>query len=114
MGQLIGHQHKDLAMGRWTEMPFAEQMGNIGSEVSRSLRWSKRNIARFQSSFERALELMDLSIEVAQKQEQAGKLVELCRAREEFCDYFYGENSWKTDPKQMQKYYDQFAMLARA
>ena len=30
--------HKDLAEGRWAKMSFREQMGNIESEVSRSLR----------------------------------------------------------------------------
>ena len=31
-------QHKDLA-GRWAQMSLAEQMLNIGSEVSRANRW---------------------------------------------------------------------------
>ena len=112
MGQAVGYQHAELAAGRWAEMSLAEQMGNIGSEVSRSLRWYGRNERRFQSSFDRTLELMDLSITAAQQQNHSTALTELCRAREEFCDYFHG-NSWGTDARQMQKYYDQFVSLAR-
>lgn len=33
--------HKEMAAERWAEMPLAEQMGNIGSEVSRSLKAKK-------------------------------------------------------------------------
>jgi hypothetical protein len=109
MGQVVAKfQHEDLASGRWGEMSFAEQMGNIGSEVSRAFRWFEKNPARFQASFERAVELIDLSIRATN---DSGKLKELCRAREEFCDYFFGGNSWGTDPVQMQKYYDEFAVM---
>lgn len=68
-------------------MPFALQLGNLGSEVSRSLKWYGKNEKRFQTSFN--------------------------RAREEFCDYFLNGNSWGTDPVKMQRYYDQFALLGR-
>lgn len=118
----IKYQHKDLANGRWGEMSFYLQMGNLGSEVSRSLKWFRKNEKRFQVSFERALELFDLTIEAAAKEDEAkprdvgmsktAKLEELCRAREEFCDYFLG-NSWGTDPKKMMKYYDEFAIVGR-
>jgi hypothetical protein len=29
-------QHRDLAAGRWWQLTLAEQLGNIGSEVSRA------------------------------------------------------------------------------
>lgn len=108
MGE-IAYQHAGLASGRWDKMSFAEQMGNIGSEVSRALRWYGKNQVRYQSSFDRALELMDLSIEKAQN---GAQLKELCRAREELCDYFNG-NSWGSRPQTIQKYYDQFVSLVR-
>jgi len=39
------YQHAGLAAGRWAEMSLAEQMLNIGSEVSRANRWkSKGNL----------------------------------------------------------------------
>ena len=111
----VNCQHKSLADGGWAEMSFYLQMGNLGSEVSRALKWFGKNEKRFQVSFERALELFDLTIEVADDDgagSREGKLREVCRAREEFCDYFLG-NSWGTDSAKMMRYYDQFAMMGR-
>ena len=95
--------------GEWQKMPLYLQMGNLGSEVSRSLKWFGKNEKRFQASFERALELFDFTIE-GLIGGSAARLREVCRAREEFCDYFMG-NSWGTDAEKMMRYYDQFAIL---
>lgn len=107
----VNFQHEDLAAGGWKRLSFAEQMGNIGSEVSRSLKWQKKNEKIFRGAFERALELYDLSISAAQEEKADGRLTELCRAREEFCDYFYGGNSFHTDASKMLNYYNQFALM---
>ena len=108
-------QHKDLAGGRWSEMTFAAQMANIGSEVSRAIKWrEKGRYDRMIQAAERALELFDLTIDACCQSplnRPRGKLKELCRAREEFCDYFYGDNEFNTDPARMQRYYDQFASI---
>lgn len=109
MDNRVGFQHQELADGRWGEMPFNLQMGNIGSEVSRSLRWRGKNERRMNAAIDRALELFDLSIKF---NKDRAKLKEICRAREEFCDYFFGDNFFQTDPKRMQKYYDQFALMS--
>ncbi len=105
----VNCQHQELANGGWAAMPFCLQMGNLGSEVSRSLKWYGKNEKRFNAAFNRALELFDLTIECAV--DQTSRLKEICRAREEFCDYFLG-NSWGTDPDKMLRYYDQFVSLA--
>ena len=102
-------QHKGL-YEQWRHYSLAFQMGNIGSEVSRSLK-NRDKPARFQSSFVRALELFDFTIESLAEQKKTGALREVCRAREEFCDYF-NDNTFNTDPVVMQRYYDQFALLA--
>lgn len=101
-------QHKSLREF-WMKQSITFQMANIGSEVSRALK-NQNKPTRFQGAFDRALELFDLTIEqVARFPEKKGTLKELCRAREEFCDYFHG-NNLKTDAVKMQRYYDQFAM----
>lgn len=111
MGELTGCQHARMAGGEWAELSLAEQMGNIGSEVSRSLRAQKvGNQKRLEGAFARALELFDLTMESWRS--NPGRLREVCRAREEFCDYFLGEN-YATSAARMMKYYDEFAMLAR-
>ncbi len=104
MDQII--QHQGLAES-WCHHSISFQMANIGSEVSRAIK-NQTKPARFQGAFDRALELFDLTIECHKA--EPGVLKELCRAREEFCDYFYG-NSFATDPARLQRYYDQFATL---
>ena len=57
-------QHKDLAAGRWAQMSLAEQMLNIGSEVSRANRWkAKGNEEQCHRAADRALELVSLTID---------------------------------------------------
>ena len=91
-------------------MPFNLQMGNIGSEISRAFRWQRKGKETpMNSAIDRALELFDLSISATKEH---GKLRELCRTREEFCDYFFGEKSFHTDPKSFQRYFDQFVSLS--
>lgn len=108
---LRGCQHREMAEGRWKSMTLAEQMGNIGSEVSRSLKAKKMgNEKRFQGAFERALELFDLTMECLR--DSPARLREVCRAREEFCTYFLG-GDFEVDEKKMMRYYDYFAMRAR-
>lgn len=114
------YQHKTLAAGRWDEMSLAEQMANIGSEVSRSIRWKSRNdTEKEKSSVDRALELFDLSIDCATRKahisngEMLPVLKELARSREVFCDYFFGENEFKTDPQKLLAYFDQFTIMVR-
>ena len=106
----VGFQHKGLANGGWAEIPFNLQMGNIGSEVSRSLKWKEKgNEKRMNASIDRALELFDLSMAF---NKNSAKLKEVCRAREEFCDYFFGGNYFQTDPTKRQRYYDQFVTMS--
>ena len=53
------YQHASLAAGRWFELTFAEQMGNIGSEVHRAVQWQKRDPQIFDRAIDNALELID-------------------------------------------------------
>lgn len=96
MDRVIHHQG---LRERWMREPLAFQMANIGSEVSRALN-NQDKPARFQGAFERALELFDFTIDSAVQKETPARLREICRAREEFCDYFNG-NSMGTDPAAM-------------
>ena len=96
----------------WLTRSITYQMGNIGSEVSRSLKWvAKGNRVRADKAIERALELFDFTIEA--NVGNHARLTEVLKAREEFCDYFFGGNSFHTDPVKMQRYYDGFVMMER-
>ena len=105
----LNYIHSAELREKWPSYSIAYQMGNIGSEVSRALKWIKKNPARANKAIDRALELFDLTISA--NKNNPPRLREVLIAREEFCDYFFGENSWQTDPNRMQKYYDGFAMM---
>ena len=108
----VKYIHSEEARADFFRRPIEYQMGNIGSEVSRALKWSSRgNQARADKAIDRALELFDLTI-LANVSSHA-RLTEVLKAREEFCDYFFGGNSWGTEPERMQKYYDGFVMMMR-
>ena len=107
----MSHQHKDLAKGRWNELSFSEQMANIGSEVERALNWwAKHNAAYSQKAFERALELIDLSLD---SMRSLTRLKETARLREAIVDYFFGTNEFLSTDASWRKYFLHFAYAAR-
>lgn len=107
----MSYQHKDLAAGRWSQLTFLEQMANVGSEVERALNWrAKNNPAFSQRAFERALELLDLTLAGARG---LARLKELARVREVLADYFVGSNAAVSTDASWRKYFLPFAYAAR-
>ncbi|HAG09298.1 MAG TPA: hypothetical protein DCK87_07060 [Desulfotomaculum sp.] len=107
----MNYQHKQLAAGRWQQMSFAEQMANIGSEVERALRWRAKNDPDYaRRAFERALELMDLTLASAQG---FPRLKELARLREAMIDYFAGTNQFGSTEESWRRYFLPFNYIAR-
>ena len=102
--------HKDLASGRWFTFSLAEQMGNIGSEVSRTGLQENKNPELFQKAADRTLELFDLTLS---DKRWRGRLKEIGRAREVFCDAILGGKEYDTRLKDLQKYFDYFGIAAR-
>jgi hypothetical protein len=103
-------QHKELANGRWNSLSLVEQLGNIGSEVSRASRAKTlNNIDRMTPAIERCLELIDLSI---QDPKNRKRLRELCRIREVLCDFYYGENNYASTASNLDSYFLPFGMVA--
>ena len=104
-------EHKDLAQGRWQAMTLVEQLSNVGSEVSRSMAWQKKNQREYAlKAFFRSLELLDLSIN---DPKNATRLRELTRLREVWADYLFGDNEWKSTEAGWTNYFLQFAYSAR-
>ena len=104
-------QHKELAAGRWRMLPLVEQMANIGSEVERALNWQVKQQALYsQKAFDRALELLDLTLETTQGYP---RLKELTRLREVLVDYFFGTNEFKSTEKSLRQYFLSFSYAAR-
>ena len=103
-------KHKQLARGGWREFSLKEQLGNIGSEVSRAARWQNKDEKLFWGAVERALELFDLTLSDSRWR---GRLREIGRAREIFCDAVYGGKLYKSSFQDLQRYFDYFAFAAR-
>lgn len=103
--------HQDLADGRWNKLSLAEQLGNVGSEVSRVIRAKNmHNEERKNRALDRALELMDLTI---RDPKHRMRLKELCRAREVMVDAFFGCNEYQSDDAVLDRYFTYFALAAR-
>lgn len=104
-------QHRELAAGRWEELRLVEQMAHIGSEVERALNWrTKGNSARSLRAYERALELLDMTLDCPRNRMH---LKEIARAREIFADFFEGGNQFASSEDFLRKYFLQFARAAR-
>lgn len=107
----MGIQHKNLANGGWQKLSFFEQMANIGSEVERSIKWKNKGNSKYcQMAFERALELLDLTIS---NEINKSHLKELLRLRETLVDYFVFENNYQSSDKKWQDYFHAFNFAAR-
>ena len=103
-------QHVELAAGRWAQMSFMEQMANVGSEVGRALNWRAKNNADYsQRSFDRALELLDLTLGCATS---FPRLKEVARTREALVDFF-DTNSFGSSEAVLKKYFLHFAYAVR-
>jgi hypothetical protein len=99
-------QHKDLAMGRWQTLSFLEQMANVGSEIERTIKWKhKLNKEYAILAFDRALELLDLTIADSKN---ISKLKELTRTREMIADHFVFDNVYNSTCQEWQKYFYSF------
>lgn len=107
----MSSQHSTLADGRWQQLSLPEQLGNIGSEFCRTVRWQGKSVESFRQAFDRMLELLDLTIAGLRR---VSSRRELTRVREVLCDFFVGDNVYQSDAPSLQKYFDQFAMAARA
>jgi hypothetical protein len=109
---MTGPQHQELAAGRWHTFTLAQQLGNIGSEVSRSLKWRSRNPGLSLSALERALELFALTLDDPRHRASLPRLRELCRAREVLIDFLVGSNEYGSTEALLQHYFDAFAVAA--
>src|SRR3989344_1104130 len=93
--------HTELAFGRWFELSLIEQLGNIGGEVSRARLAQGKDNARFERASDRALELFDLTLADPRWR---GRLREIGRAREVFCDAVLGGKEYHSTLSDLDRY----------
>ena len=103
-------QHTTLAGGRWSTLSLAEQLGNIGSEVSRARHWHSKDRQLFENAMVRAFELLDLTIRDVRWH---SRLRELTRAREIVADVWLGGTEYASSLRDLEQYFFHFALAAR-
>lgn len=103
--------HQNLTQEKWNTFPLLEQMGNIGSEVGRAIKWrSQGKEEKSQAALCRGLELFDLTVDDPKNR---SRLKEVLRSREAFLDFFVGDNEYHSTAEQWEKYFLAFAIAAR-
>lgn len=103
--------HEQLAAGRWHTLSLMEQLDNVGSDVGRAARWYGKDPQRCEQAFDRAVELLDLTIA---DERWKGRRKELARARELLYDAMFGGSTYGSDLASLDRYFFHFAMAARA
>jgi hypothetical protein len=104
--------HGEGFVERWFKLSLHDQMGNIGSEVGRALKWRSRNPAIAQGALHRALELIDITLDDPRHRGSVARLREICRAREVLLDFLVGDNRFGSTEAALQRYFDVFAIAA--
>lgn len=101
--------HKGLTLQSWFSKNLCEQMANVGSEVFRMIKWQSRDLKDSELAFERALELIDMTMADPKNKKS---LKEIVRVREVLADYFY-DNEYQTTAQFWQNYFYGFNYAAR-
>lgn len=103
--------HKDLTLERWFRFSLFEQLANVGCDVSRIIRAKKQGDLKLSSlAFERALELLDLTI--TDPKNHGARRKELLRVREALIDYFMYDNEYHSTDALWESYFWDFSYAA--
>ncbi|HLD61694.1 MAG TPA: hypothetical protein VI998_01845 [Patescibacteria group bacterium] len=103
-------KHKNLARGAWHEFSLIEQMANVGSEISRAVLWQNKDEQVFKNAVDRALELLDLTIQDSRWRK---RLKEIVRVREMLIDALGGGKEYGSSFESLDKYFLSFTLAAR-
>ena len=97
---------------RWAQLTIFEQMGNISSEVGRAINATRAGKdKRAQGAIDRAVDLLDATVEVLVEQ-KSPRVKEVLRAREEFLRLFF-DGTFEEDADNIARYFNLFAIAAR-
>lgn len=103
--------HTDLTAEHWFTFSLFEQLANVGCDIERTIGWRKNgNVDYCKKAFDRALELLDLTI--ADPKNRGVRRKELLRVRETLIDYFMYDNDYASCDKTWQDYFFAFNYAA--
>lgn len=102
--------HSNLKKSSFSKMTLISKLANVGSEVYRAILWKEKNRKYSQMAIERALELLNFTIN---NEKNFFRLKELTRIRECLLDYFFGKNEYQSTDKQWQDYFYSFNYLSQ-
>ena len=93
---------------RWAQLPWAQQLGHVGSELSRARHWEmKGDLMSREKALIRAFELLDLTLD---DKRWRSRLKELARLREAVSDWFCGEKNYNIPSKALEDYCTRFVL----
>lgn len=95
---------------RWQTLSLAEQFGNIGSEISRAIKWKDRDLGIYDRTIDRAFDLIDLTITDPRWKH---RLKEITRFRELLGDAMFGGMQYQTSFEALERYSTQFVMMKK-
>lgn len=103
--------HKDLNAAHWYRFTILEQLANVGCDIERTIQWrNSGDMENSRQAFERALELLDLTI--ADPKNAGGSRKELVRVREFLISYFLYDNEYSFTDEYWQQYFFDFNYAA--
>jgi len=101
----------DVKLENWQKFTLFEQLGNIGSEVGRSIKAFKNNDERaFNGALCRALDLFEMTAK-CNVEKYPHRVKEILRAKEEYLRLFYDDNF--DDAEAIERYFMNYAFAAR-
>ena len=101
-----------VELEKWAALDILNQMGNIGSEVGRSIKAKNDgDQERFEGALKRALDLFDATTEVLTAQ-QSPRVREVLLAKYQYLSLFFARRR-SEDPVSLENYFMQFAIAAR-
>jgi hypothetical protein len=97
---------------QWGTLTLAEQLGNIGSDFERALRWrAAANASLFGTAAARTLELLDLTL--TDQRWHTARLNELTRLRGEVCGVLFADYVDPGSSRGLQRYFMSMASMAQ-
>ena len=100
----------EITLDYWSKLSLEEQLGNIGSEVGRSIKAYEKKDKSFDSALFRALDLFEITAKCWIKS-HPNRVKEILRAKEEYLRLFF-DNNFEC-AKEIERYFMYFAYAAR-